>query len=85
MPGVTATATVCDNLALYGGGPDRDELDSREVWDRSEAEFALAEAVSIMVRGVAIEGSGGGMIPSRGGDFKPVLGFDCRGAMVGRR
>ncbi|MDE0383007.1 MAG: hypothetical protein OXI22_03910 [Defluviicoccus sp.] len=27
MPGVTATATVCDNLALYGGGPDRDDLD----------------------------------------------------------
>ncbi len=57
LPGVTATATVCDNLALYGGGPDRDEFDPREVWDRAEAEFALAEAVSILVRGVAIEGT----------------------------
>ncbi|MDE0174232.1 MAG: DUF2493 domain-containing protein [Defluviicoccus sp.] len=57
MPGITATATVCDNLALYGGGPDRDEFDTREVWDRSEAEFALTEAVSIMVRGVTIEGT----------------------------
>ncbi|MDE0383004.1 MAG: DUF2493 domain-containing protein [Defluviicoccus sp.] len=55
MPG--ATATVCDNLALYGGGPDRDDFDPREVWDRSEAEFALTEAVSILVRGVAIEGT----------------------------
>ena len=57
LPGVTATATVCDNLALFGGGPDRDDFDSREVWDRSEAEFALTEAMMIMVEGVAIEGT----------------------------
>ena len=57
MPGVTATANVCDNLALFGGDPDRDDFDTREVWDPSEAEFALTEAIAIMVRGIAIEGT----------------------------
>ena len=57
MPGATATATVCDNLALFGGDPDRDDFDTRETWDRSEAEFALSEAIAIMVRGIAIEGT----------------------------
>ena len=34
-PGATAsaTATVCDNLATFGGAPERDELDSRPIWD----------------------------------------------------
>ena len=27
------TATVCENLALYGGSPERDEFDSRDIWD----------------------------------------------------
>ena len=57
MSGATATATVCDNLALFGGDPDRDDFDTRETWDRSEAEFALSEAIAIMVRGIAIEGT----------------------------
>ena len=29
----SATATVCDNLATFGGSPERDELDSRPIWD----------------------------------------------------
>ena len=29
----SATATVCDNLATYGGSPERDELDPRPIWD----------------------------------------------------
>ena len=29
----SATATVCDNLATFGGAPERDELDSRPIWD----------------------------------------------------
>lgn len=40
----TATAAVCDNLAVFGGGPDRDEFDTREIWDSSEAQYALCQA-----------------------------------------
>ena len=28
----SVTATVCDNAALYGTTPERDEFDSRDVW-----------------------------------------------------
>ena len=27
------TATVCEQAALFGAIPDRDEFDTREVWD----------------------------------------------------
>ena len=53
----TATAAVCDNLAVFGGGPDRDEFDTREIWDSSEAQYALCRAISIIVAGIAIEGT----------------------------
>ena len=57
IPGASATAAVCDSLALHGGRPERGEFDPREIWDESEARFALSEAISIMVRGIAIEGT----------------------------
>ena len=56
-PGSTATATACDNLALFGGRPDRDERDPREIWDGNEARYALGEAMNIMVQGVTIAGT----------------------------
>ena len=57
--GSTSTASVCDNLASFGGAPDRDEPDPREIWDGEEALYALSQAISIMVAGVAIEGTRG--------------------------
>ena len=53
----TATASVCENLASFGGAPDRDEPDPREIWDGEEALYALSQAISIVVAGVTIEGT----------------------------
>ena len=50
------TATVCDNAALFGAAPERDEFDSREVWDEDDALAAVAEAFRIMAQGVAPDG-----------------------------
>ena len=35
--GQSVTATVCENAALFGAAPERDEFDSRDVWDRDDA------------------------------------------------
>ena len=51
------TATVCENLALYGGSPERDEFDSRDIWDRDDAIEALGEAIRVIVDGVTVEGT----------------------------
>ena len=40
----SATATVCESMALYGTAPERGELDSRVVWDEDDAIEALSEA-----------------------------------------
>ena len=53
----SSTATVCDNLALFGGAPERGELDSREVWDENDATEALGEAIRIIVDGVTVDGT----------------------------
>ncbi len=53
----SATATVCDNAALFGAAPERDEFDSREVWDRDDALAAVAEAFRILAQGVAPDGT----------------------------
>ena len=50
------TATVCENAALYGATPERDEFDTREVWDRDDALCAVGEAFRIMAEGVAPDG-----------------------------
>ena len=51
------TAAICQNLALYGGAPERGELDSREVWDEDDAAEALSEAIRIMVDGITVDGT----------------------------
>ena len=53
----SATATVCENLALFGGAPERGELDSREVWDEDDTIEALGEAIRVIVDGITVEGT----------------------------
>ena len=36
-PTASATATVCENMALYGAAPERGERDTRIVWDEDDA------------------------------------------------
>ena len=50
------TATVCDNAALFGAAPERDEFDTREVWDADDATDAVSEAFRILSQGVAPDG-----------------------------
>ena len=52
----SVTATVCDNAALFGAAPERDEFDTREVWDRDDATDAVSEAFRILAQGVAPDG-----------------------------
>ncbi len=54
--GQSATATVCENAALYGATPGRDEFDTREVWDEADALDAVSEAFRILSEGVAPDG-----------------------------
>ncbi len=53
----SVTATVCDNAALFGAAPERDEFDTREVWDADDALAAVAEAFRILAQGVAPDGT----------------------------
>ena len=52
----SVTATVCESAALYGATPERDEFDTRDVWDRDDALDAVDEAFRILVQGVAPDG-----------------------------
>ena len=52
----SVTATVCENAALFGATPERDEFDSREVWDEDDATDAVSEAFRILAQGVAPDG-----------------------------
>ena len=54
--GQSVTATVCENAALFGATPERDEFDIRDVWDRDDALDAVDEAFRIMAQGVAPDG-----------------------------
>ncbi len=54
--GQSATATVCENAALYGATPERDEFDTREVWDEADALDAVSEAFRNLSEGVAPDG-----------------------------
>ncbi len=54
--GQSATATACENAALYGATPGRDEFDTREVWDEDDALDAVSEAFRILSEGVAPDG-----------------------------
>ena len=53
----SVTATVCDNAALFGATPERDEFDTREVWDADDALAAVAEAFRILAEGVGPDGT----------------------------
>ena len=54
--GQSATATVCENAALFGATPERDEFDTREVWDEADALDAVSEAFRTLAQGVAPDG-----------------------------
>ena len=54
--GQSATATVCENAALFGAAPERGEFDSRDIWDRDDATDALTDAFRIIAEGVAPDG-----------------------------
>ena len=53
----SVTATVCEQAALFGATPDRDEFDTRDVWDPDDAIAAVGEAFRIVARGVAPVGT----------------------------
>ncbi len=53
----SVTHTVCENAALYGTVPERDEFDTREVWDRDDAMDAVSEAFRILAEGVGPDGT----------------------------
>ena len=56
-PTASATATVCEGMALYGAAPERGERDSRVVWDEDDAIEALSEAIRVIVDGVTVDGT----------------------------
>ena len=54
--GQSATASICDNAQLFGAAPERDEFDTRELWDADDALDAVAESFRILAQGVAPDG-----------------------------
>ncbi len=53
----SVTQTVCENAALYGAAPERDEFDTRDVWDADDAIDAVHEAFRILAQGVGPDGT----------------------------
>ena len=56
-PTASATAAVCEGMALFGASPERGELDSRVVWDEDDALDALSEAIRVIVNGITVDGT----------------------------
>ena len=56
-PSASATATVCEGMALFGAAPERGELDSRVVWDEDDALAAMGEAIRVIVDGITVDGT----------------------------
>ena len=52
----SVTAAVCENAALYGAAPERDEFDTRDVWDGDDAIDAVHESFRILAQGVGPDG-----------------------------
>ncbi len=50
------TAMACENAGLFGATPERDEFDTRDVWDRDETIAAVSEAFRILSTGAAPDG-----------------------------
>ncbi len=53
----SVTATVCDNAALFGATPERDEFDTRDIWDADDAIDVVSEAFRILAEGVGPDGT----------------------------
>ena len=53
----SATAAACEHAALYGATPERDEFDTRDVWDRDDAIDAVLESFRILAQGVGPDGT----------------------------
>ena len=54
--GQSATATACEHAALFGATPERDEFDTRDIWDADEALCAMQEAFGLLADAVAPDG-----------------------------
>ena len=52
----SATATICQNAALFGTTPEPGEHDPRDVWDRDDASAAVSEAFRIIAQGATPDG-----------------------------
>ena len=50
------TAVICENAALYGATPGRDEFDPRDVWDEAGALEAVTEAFRALADNAAPDG-----------------------------
>ena len=51
------TAVICENAALYGATPSRDEFDPREVWDEDDAVQAVRGAFELLSGNIAPDGT----------------------------
>ena len=51
------TAVICENAALYGATPERDEFDPREIWDESGAIEAVRDAFRVLADDAAPDGT----------------------------
>ena len=53
----SVTAAVCEQAALYGATPERDEFDTRDIWDADDAIAAVSESFRILAEGVGPDGT----------------------------
>ena len=51
------TAMTCEQAALFGATPGRDEFDNREIWNKEEALAGIEEAIHILAGVVAPDGT----------------------------
>ena len=51
------TAVICENAALYGATPSRDEFDPRDVWDEDDALQAVSEAFRVLGDNIGPDGT----------------------------
>ena len=51
------TAVICENAALYGATPERDEFDPREIWDEDDAIQAVRGAFELLSGNIAPDGT----------------------------